>query len=775
MSAKKSTPNVAVESAIKIIEASGAFDKKFYTRQLMRKRIKHKNPIEHYLVEGWKSGFDPHPCFDTVFYLEKNDDVRKINAHPFMHFVLYGHLEDRQTRADFSLSDYRKDHPDVDVKKINIFKHYTNTYAQTKPGEVKNIDASTTQDIKNQDLGNSDIVMKRALELGLFDLNWYNETYHNSFPTVSAAFQDYIHKSKFSPVNPSSNFDTETYHRMHSDVYHMQMSPLHHFIESGQHEGRVYRSSNIKWHPRTSLTIEPALSSKAAKLKVALCLHIYYEDYIDRFSHAIKDFPVAIDLFITVTDEIHEKKARSVFKRNKKVINLAIVRVPNKGRNFGPLLVEFSEKLYKYDLFCHLHSKKSLYSGREQTQWADYLTEYLIRDSSIVTKVLNAFAENPDFGLYYPATFWMMPSWVNHTTMNKSFMASWQKKLNLEESSDFISYPAGGMFWARPLALKGLLDQKYEYDFFPSEPLPNDGSMLHALERIVGGLAEKNGYSQFFYSPSSGKFTADQSYITACYQNNMENFKNQLRQFGTISFDVFDTLIRRTYSVPDYAKLLLGKELEQQNLVTSAQEFLNLRNVAEYNVRQRKNFIGDVGIASIYSEIAHVLKISDSRAQDLMRREFELDLGMIIAKDEMIDLFNELGSYGHVLWVISDTYYTREQVGLILRKAGVAAAYRLLVSSEEQKRKDNGTMWHMVKSDIEREKIESYIHVGDNVVADCQIPGDLGLTTMHILHPMDKWRALGLPELGKFQDSTDQDFIIKWGKLVSQIGRIPFI
>lgn len=141
----------------------------------------------------------------------------------------------------------------------------------------------------------------------------------------------------------------------------------------------------------------------------------------------------------------------------------------------------------------------------------------------------------------------------------------------------------------------------------------------------------------------------------------------------------------------------------------------------------------------------------------------------------MVELFNHLGSAGHKLWVISDTYYTRGQVGLMLKKAGVSVPYRLMVSSAEQKRKDNGTMWHMVKQDLADEGIQRHLHVGDNVVADAQLPGDLGLTTFHILHPMDKWKALGFPDVLQGDDALDETQILKWGKLVSQVGRNPFI
>lgn len=770
MNTKEPVANKDLQEIIAYIENVGAFDRKFYRSQIKGQSIKLKNLIEHYLLEGWKAGFEPHPCFNTAFYWQHHEDVRQMKMHPFIHFVMHGYREDRHTRQDFLLSDYRRLHPDVDVKGLNPLKHYTEKYGQAKQPYEKASVYSAPQDPLD-----IDEVLSKALKLGLFDKDWYSKSYGRSFENIKSAFSDYLFKSRFSPVNPSSLFDSETYHRLNHDVYHGQISPLYHYLMVGKEEGRSCPPAILRWHPRTTLAITDAPLSTIENLNVAVCLHLYYEDYIDRFSRALSTFPVNVDIFITVANAAHEARAHAVFSRHPRVNNVEIRCVPNRGRNFGPLLVEFSERLQGYDLFCHLHSKKSLYSGREQTQWSDYLTEYLMRDQSVVTRVLNAFHEHPDLGVYYPTTFWMMPSWVNHVTMNKGFMKAWQKELDLAEHDGFLSYPAGGMFWARPEALKGLIDRPYEYNDFPEEPLPNDGSMLHALERVIGSLAEHNGYRQFFYYPPTAQFTTDQSYTVSGYVNTMDNIQAQLRNFDTISFDVFDTLVRREYTVPDYAKLLLGKELAESRLVSSPQAFVALRNEAEFQLRQRSGFQGDVGIQAIYTEIGVQLNITEDDAQRLMQREFELDLGMLCAKDEMVDIFNNLSSLGHTLWVISDTYYTQDHIGLILKKAGISAPYRLVVSSAEQKRKDNGTMWHMIKSDLQREQVTRYIHVGDNVVADCQIPGDLGLTTLHILHPADKWKALGFPAVKETGASLDEYTIKKWGKLISCIGRVPFL
>ncbi|WP_251978357.1 rhamnan synthesis F family protein [Salinicola avicenniae] len=614
-----------------------------------------------------------------------------------------------------------------------------------------------------------------ALNTQLFDPRWYQATYGSRFATQREAFDDYIRKSQFAPVNPSPRFDSETYHRMYIDVFHAQQSPLQHYLLHGRSEGRQHVPATVRWFPREIVSPPSTLSEAAGELKVALCLHVFYPDFLDRFASAISRFPVKVDVYLTLAKAEFEEHAHRVFDGHPRVNKLETRVVPNRGRNFGPVLVEYGETLQAYDLFCHLHSKKSLYSGKEQTQWAEYLIEYLLRDVSVITRLLNAFAADDTLGLYYPTTFWLMPSWVNHQTMNKGFMREWQKKLGLGPIPDFLSYPAGGMFWSRPGAMKGVLDQTWRYEDFPEEPLPNDNSMLHALERVLGPLAENLGYRQLFFYPPTGQFTTDNGYITASYHGRLEQHLASIQAHACISFDVFDTLVRREYTVPDYAKLKLGKLLAEQDYVESAKYFVKLRNDAESTLRRRANFQGDVRIEAIYDELAVELDVDSDLARSWMEQEFELDLEMIRPKDEMVELFNHLAAQGHILWVISDSYYNREQVGLMLRKAGVAAAYRLMVSSEEQARKDNGTMWAKVKQDLANEGVQRHLHIGDNVVADAQMPGDMGLTTFHILHPMDKWRALGFPHVLNGADALDEMQILKWGRLISEVGRNPFI
>jgi FMN phosphatase YigB (HAD superfamily) len=480
-----------------------------------------------------------------------------------------------------------------------------------------------------------------------------------------------------------------------------------------------------------------------------------------------------VDVFVAAGSAKIENKAKTAFAKLDNVNKVVTALAPNRGRNFGPLLVEFSEQLLDYDLMCHVHSKKSLYSGREQTQWFDYLNQYLFKDKHVVKSILRLFDGNKTLGMYYPTSFWMMPSWVNHWTCNKSVAGDFVDNWGIDITENFVNYPVGGMFWARPEAIRPLLEQKFSYDDFPEEPLPNDGSWLHALERSLGLLAEKRGYKQFYYYPPAGKFTTDKSHIFVNYHKKPDEFLNEIANYDIVSFDIFDTVLRREYTDPEYAKFKLGQYLTKQGIVANPHDFIKMRNEAELALRKAQNFQGDVCITAIYDELGSSLLCSKEVAQQYLEMEFQFDLDMSKAKDEMVNIVHQLADLGSEIWFITDIYYTKKQIEIMLRKIGMTAPYRLFVSSDMGMRKDAGAMWTFIKAELTALN-RSHLHVGDNVRSDAQICGDFGLANMHVLHPVDKWQACGFPPALPGGKKLDENNTLKWGKLIGHQGRYPF-
>jgi lipopolysaccharide biosynthesis protein len=67
--------------------------------------------------------------------------------------------------------------------------------------------------------------------------------------------------------------------------------------------------------------------------------------------------------------------------------------------------------------------------------------------------------------------------------------------MHIEVLPDNFNFPIGTMFWSRTKALVPLMELNLRYQDFPEEPLSIDGTMLHALERLLPFIAEKAGFS----------------------------------------------------------------------------------------------------------------------------------------------------------------------------------------------------------------------------------------------------------------------------------------
>lgn len=740
-----------------IIRKSDAFDYRYYGEQIANKNMRPNDLLLHYLTTGYKNNLQPNRIFNTQEYLALNPDVSESKYEPFTHYIKYGMKEGRRFSHLFSNEKYMNERNITSVGD-NILSYY-----------VKMSD-NAANDVDNA--VEFDVFMK-ASKAGYFDIEWYRKAYSVGGGSDFEVFKDYLRKSVFSTVLPSERFSGERYLKQHLDVYHNQMPPLLHYVLHGEHEGRGAIGDRVSSSDMPA-DLTQAESREIKSLKVAFQAHIYYDDYIEAISRSLETYPVAVDLYITTPSQAVQTSALETFSRHEKVKQVDVAISANTGRNFGPLLVEHSKKLMEYDLVCHLHSKKSLYSGREQKQWASYLLEYLVKDSSVVTEALRRFVNDETIGLYYPDTFFMMPNWVNHVLKNKPYMNQLCQEFGIEKFDDFLAYPAGGMFWFRPPALRQLLEKEFRYTDFPAEPLANDGTVLHAIERIIVPLAQKNGYKQLTYNPKENRFSLTQDFIFSSYKESLIDVLAHAANHQVISFDLFDTLLMREYTVADFAKLKMGKILFEERRISSPEEFVRVRNRIESKLRSEQNFVGDVSITEIYERLTTELNIQDVSASYLANLEFEHDLSMIMAKTEMVDYFNSLCTKGKTVWIITDTYYTAKQIDLIAKRIGLTGEYQLFVSSELKLRKDNGTMWAMIKEKIQGMGSPSYIHIGDSVVSDAQVPGDFGINSVHLLHPLDKWKALGFNDvLG--HNELDESRILKWGKLVSSAGRYPWL
>ena len=87
---------------------------------------------------------------------------------------------------------------------------------------------------------------------------------------------------------------------------------------------------------------------------------------------------------------------------------------------------------------------------------------------------------------------------LNDWDSNREYADDLAAKLGLKlPLPNHLDFPQGTMFWVRPKAIKSMIDLGLRWTDYPAEPVPIDGTMLHALERLVPFVVAQEG---FFYA-----------------------------------------------------------------------------------------------------------------------------------------------------------------------------------------------------------------------------------------------------------------------------------
>ena len=238
---------------------------------------------------------------------------------------------------------------------------------------------------------------------------------------------------------------------------------------------------------------ECVTSSVISNTKVALHLHVYYPKVLDNILNRLNLNKVIPDLFISVpTTDIFHMVSKKLENYLGNVVRISVV--PNRGRDIGPFLTEFGREIASgYEIVGHLHTKVSAGIKDSITGfvWYEFLLENLLggQGGSMADTILTHMINDPSIGLVFPDDPNIV-SWGN----NKIYAYELARLMGLGELPENINFPVGTMFWARISALQPLFDIDLNWNDYPIEPLPNDGSILHAIERMLPYLM-KSGIS----------------------------------------------------------------------------------------------------------------------------------------------------------------------------------------------------------------------------------------------------------------------------------------
>jgi Rhamnan synthesis protein F len=256
-------------------------------------------------------------------------------------------------------------------------------------------------------------------------------------------------------------------------------APALHYLLAGKPTG----SWNYK-------IIRPSIVGKS-KLRVALHIHIHYLETLNGILEAITTNQTRPKIVITTTAGSN----RSFIERLLRAKNLTaeIRLVPNRGRDIGPFLTGCSDLFSgNYDLVGHVHGKKSV-EAREGVgdTWREFLVQNLLGGRHRAIDIISdAFEKNPKLGLVFPEDD-VLNGWYN--TFDHAVEIATRAGIKVVREEPFL-FPAGNMFWCRPEAVAAITNLNLQNSDYPEEPIPIDGTMLHALERLWAEAAGQAGF-----------------------------------------------------------------------------------------------------------------------------------------------------------------------------------------------------------------------------------------------------------------------------------------
>ncbi|MBN8712971.1 MAG: polysaccharide biosynthesis protein [Xanthomonadales bacterium] len=484
----------------------------------------------------------------------------------------------------------------------------------------------------------------------------------------------------------------------------------------------------------------PASPLDQVRLRVGVMLHVFYPDLLDELARDLAHMPVPYVLMISVGDATARDAALARCRNLPRVQTLEVRIVPNRGRDLAPLLLTFRGEILALDVVCHLHTKKSLYSGQEQDRWRRYLVERLLGSGGRIGWILGMFQAMPQLGMVYPESFASVPWWAHTWLSNVACGRELGARLGIAvDPAAYLDYPAGSMFWARTAALRPLYDLELPLATFPPEQGQTDGTTQHALERLLGLVVPRHGMllgilpadgTQSLHGEGERNWHA---YFSAplAHKIGMAALDAEL-----VSFDVFDTLVWRPFLQPAGARAYLGWLVERRHGLAG---FDALRSRAEHATYLRRGC--DVTLADIYAELARRPELRGMPMAALQALEMDTEQRLLRPRPAAVDAARTLAEGGKRVIAVSDMYLAAEDLRHVLPSAASEPLRAIHVSCDNGWRKDGGAAWRQLP-ELEGVRPEHWLHVGDNEHADVQLPQAMGF-----IHPVHALRSGALLDL----------------------------
>lgn len=239
-----------------------------------------------------------------------------------------------------------------------------------------------------------------------------------------------------------------------------------------------------------------------------------------------------------------------------------------------------------------------------------------------------------------------------------------------------------------------------------------------------------DSYSSF-YREEKGKRNA--------YKNLTDRVISEISSFNYVSFDIFDTLLKR--DVPDpHSIFKLMEDMLERKLGLNIDFFYQKRIEAEKNARKEARN-EEITLCEIYASAKD--ELIQKNAVKFAELEKELEFKVSYANYPMLEVYNWCLKNNKYIILISDMYLDEDFVALLLSKNGYEKYEKLFISSTWKKRKaDNGALFSVACSELNI-RPDELVHIGDSKISDERMPEKIGCKSIVIPSNLGETRFFG--------------------------------
>ena len=238
---------------------------------------------------------------------------------------------------------------------------------------------------------------------------------------------------------------------------------------------------------------DAGLRDASAPGGIAVQVHMFYLETLEETIANLNLIPFPFDVYVSTDTEEKRGQIEAAMRQRCRAAHVQVQVFENRGRDVAPFLVQMAPVYDRYDLICHIHSKKTR-TDDHGNEWRTYIFRHLFGSEENIRHIAHEFEKDRRLGMIMPETYPVLEfqaEWGGNREGVRDLLSSMGCRQELPADPVF---PVGNMFWARSEALRPVFDLGLTQRDFPEEAGQVNATIAHQLERCWVYLLREHGY-----------------------------------------------------------------------------------------------------------------------------------------------------------------------------------------------------------------------------------------------------------------------------------------